>query len=94
MKIFKYIFVLLFIGLSSCDSDDSNTVIIDEEGKELTLVNPFPNLSFNQPLDLQSPNDDTDRIFVVEKRGRIVVFNNDAATTSTTDFIPQPLQWP
>ena len=87
MKIFKYIFVFLFIGLSSCDSDDSNTVIIDEEGKELTLVNPFPNLSFNQPLDLQSPNDDTDRIFVVEKRGRIVVFNNDAATTSTTDFL-------
>lgn len=87
MKNFKSLLLLVFMGFVSCDSDQSNTSIIDEEGKEVALVNPFPNLSFNQPLDLQSPNDGTDRIFVVEKRGRIAVFQNDSATTSVTDFL-------
>lgn len=87
MKKIKYLLLFVFTGLVSCDSDDTNAPIIDEEGKEVALVNPFPNLSFNQPLDLQSPDDGTDRIFVVEKRGRIVVFENDSTTTSVTDFL-------
>ena len=87
MKIFKYLSVLLFIALLSCDSDETDTDIGGAEGDALALINAFPNLSFNQPLDLQSPNDDTDRIFVVEKRGRIVVFENEASTTSNTDFL-------
>ncbi|MFD0797775.1 PQQ-dependent sugar dehydrogenase [Maribacter chungangensis] len=87
MKKIKYLLLFVFTSLVSCDSDDTNAPIIDEEGKEVALVNPFPNLSFNQPLDLQSPDDGTDRIFVVEKRGRIVVFENDSTTTSVTDFL-------
>jgi glucose/arabinose dehydrogenase len=87
MKIFNFLTVFLFIGLLSCDSDETKTDIAGAEGDALALVNPFPNLSFNQPLDFQSPDDDTNRVFVVEKGGRIVVFNNDAGTTSTTDFL-------
>jgi len=72
--------------LLSCDSDDTVTQPIDEEGKTIALLEPFQNLTFRQPLDLQAPNDDTNRIFVVEKGGRIVVFENEATTTAT-DFL-------
>lgn len=87
MRILKYLPAVLFIGLLSCDSDETNIEPVDEEGKELALINAFPNVSFNQPLDLQSPNDGTDRVFVVEKRGRIVVLENDPNTTAGTDFL-------
>jgi glucose/arabinose dehydrogenase len=95
MKFFKLLTALLFIGLLSCDSNDPNiepsndlyVEPIDENGKIIALIEPFSNLSFTQPLDLQTPVDDTDRLFVVEKRGRIVVFENDAATMTTTNFL-------
>lgn len=87
MKRLKYLSALIFVSLLSCDSDETSTVPVDEEGQELALVNAFSNLSFNQPLDLQSPDDGTDRIFVVEKRGRIVVFENDAEIAVSTDFL-------
>ncbi len=87
MKIFKLLAALVFIGLVSCDSNDTITEPINEEGKTIALIEPFPNLSFNQPLDFQVPDGDADRIFVAEKRGRIVVFENDAATTTKTDFL-------
>jgi glucose/arabinose dehydrogenase len=95
MKFFKLLTALLFIGLLSCDSNDPNiepsndlyVEPIDENGKIIALIEPFSNLSFTQPLDLQTPVDDTDRLFVVEKRGRIVVFENDAGTMTTTNFL-------
>jgi glucose/arabinose dehydrogenase len=36
----------------------------------------FPSLSFVSPVDLQNASDGSDRLFVVEKRGRIYVFDN------------------
>lgn len=87
MKHLKYLSAFIFVSLLSCDSDETSTVPVDEEGQELALVNAFSNLSFNQPLDLQSPDDGTDRIFVVEKRGRIVVFENDSDIAVSTDFL-------
>jgi hypothetical protein len=36
----------------------------------------FPNLSFVRPVDLQDPGDGTNRLFVVEQRGIIWVFEN------------------
>lgn len=87
MKQLKYLSAFIFVSLLSCDSDETSTVTVDEEGQELALVNAFSNLSFNQPLDLQSPDDGTDRIFVVEKRGRIVVFENDSDIAVSTDFL-------
>lgn len=87
MKLFNYFPVLFCIGLLSCDSDVSDTNTGGADGNTIALVNPFPNLTFNQPLDLQSPDDDTDRIFVVEKRGSILVFPNNAATSTNTTFL-------
>jgi hypothetical protein len=50
------------------------------------LVNAFPNLGFSAPLFLTHSNDGTNRIFVVQQNGRIMVFPNDSAVTSANRF--------
>lgn len=47
----------------------------------------FPNLSFKRPVDLQSPADNTNRIFVVEQAGLISVFANDPAVKTKKNFL-------
>jgi glucose/arabinose dehydrogenase len=47
----------------------------------------FPNLSFNRPVDLQHASDNTNRIFVVEQDGRILVFGNDAIVSASNLFL-------
>jgi uncharacterized repeat protein (TIGR03806 family) len=51
------------------------------------VVNAFPNLSFVEPLFLGAPNDGSDRIFVVERGGRIHVFPNDPAASAAAVFL-------
>jgi uncharacterized repeat protein (TIGR03806 family) len=47
----------------------------------------FPNLTFNQPLFLTDAGDGTNRLFVLEKPGRIMVFPNDPNVTQATVFL-------
>lgn len=47
----------------------------------------FPNLSFTQPIYATHAGDGSDRVFVVEKQGRILVFPNDRDTASATEFL-------
>jgi len=47
----------------------------------------FPKLVFDQPVDLQSPQDGTNRLFVVERKGRILVFSNNPSTTKYNVFL-------
>jgi glucose/arabinose dehydrogenase len=50
--------------------------------------NAFPNLPlFSLPVDLQNPGDGSNRLFVVEKEGRIWVFDNSPATSTRTLFL-------
>lgn len=58
-----------------------------ESGGVYALTDAFPNLTFNQPVDLQNSGDGTDRLFVVQQGGIIRVFPNDAAVASTTEFL-------
>ena len=52
------------------------------------IQNAFPNLpAFNWPVDLQAPFDGSDRLFVVEKDGKIWVFDNDPAVSTRTLFL-------
>ena len=51
------------------------------------LTNAFPNLSFEAPVDIQAPDDGSNRLFVVEQRGIIRVITNDAATTARPVFL-------
>jgi glucose/arabinose dehydrogenase len=55
---------------------------------QIGYQNAFPNLTFDVPVEIQNtgvPGDD--RLFVVEQRGRIQVFDNDPATTTKTEFL-------
>lgn len=51
------------------------------------LENAFPNLALNDPVDLQSPRDGTDRLFAVQLAGVIVVFPNDSSATQPEVFL-------
>ena len=47
----------------------------------------FPNLRFTRPVDLQYAGDGSDRLFVVEQEGRILVFPNERETEETSVFL-------
>lgn len=83
-KITPILLLVLVVLISSCSDKDGMelTPITDDS---VTIQNAFPNLAFSRPLDLQTTNDGTNRIFVVEQGGTIQVFeNNDDANTSNT----------
>jgi glucose/arabinose dehydrogenase len=56
-------------------------------GGPLRLVDAFPHLSFLTPIFLTHPGDGTNRIFVAQQNGFIMVFDNDPATTSASVFL-------
>jgi uncharacterized repeat protein (TIGR03806 family) len=47
----------------------------------------FPNLSFNSPIWLTYPPDGSDRVAVLEQIGKVHIFPNDPAVSSTTVFL-------
>jgi len=47
----------------------------------------FPNLSFGRPVDLQQPPDSSNRLFVVEQRGVISVFQNFPSASQKSVFL-------
>jgi len=51
------------------------------------LEDAFPNLSFNDPLDLQNAGDGTNRIFVAERAGIIKVFPNSSSAASLKTYL-------
>ena len=51
---------------------------------QITYESAFPNIDFEFPVEIQSPNDGTDRMFVLEQSGRIKVFSN-STTVSLLD---------
>jgi glucose/arabinose dehydrogenase len=54
---------------------------------QFTLEEAFPNISFVDPVDLQNSGDGTNRIFVVERAGRIKVFTNSQTVQSSHTFL-------
>ncbi|TXT55418.1 MAG: putative glucose sorbosone dehydrogenase [Candidatus Thorarchaeota archaeon] len=79
------LFIPLFLFLSGIIIISTANPIIAQNGMQLN--NAFPNLSFTQPLGLVSPDDGTNRIFVVTKPGEIYVFDNDPNIQSATLFL-------
>jgi glucose/arabinose dehydrogenase len=53
----------------------------------VAIENAFPMLSFTQPVDLQNAADGSNRLFVVERRGVIYVFDNHQAVPSKSVFL-------
>ena len=80
-KNFTLFIILAAFYLVSCGSSGDNPQVPPDPGIEnqFSLVNAFPNLSFDRPLDIQNPGDGSNRLFVVEQKGVILVINNIAA---------------
>jgi len=92
MKSILKLFTLFFLCLLHTCSSDSNESNDPDDGiistpTQITIVNAFPNLSFSRPVDLQSPNDTTNRIFIVEQSGIINVFDNDSLVANSSVFL-------
>lgn len=51
------------------------------------LSEAFPQLTFDTPVELTSPDDGTDRVFVVEQKGVIQVFRNSPGAKNATVFL-------
>ncbi len=75
-KILVFAFVSFLFG--SCNETKSTSYSLEEA---------FPFLTFSNPVDLQTSKDGTNRLFVVEQRGRIIVFENNKNTTTKKVFL-------
>ncbi|RDC65943.1 PQQ-dependent sugar dehydrogenase [Adhaeribacter pallidiroseus] len=94
MKQPKNLLVLSFLLiLMSCEvnkSDDNNT---PDPGQNpvvpsgYTLTEAFSTLKFDKPVELTSPTDGTNRIFVVSQTGKIHVFPNDATAATAPVYL-------
>jgi glucose/arabinose dehydrogenase len=54
---------------------------------QYTAQNAFPNLTFSSPIEMTSPDDETNRIFVASQTGVIHVFPNRADVLSSKVFL-------
>ena len=75
----KTLSLCLALILASCTGMDS--------GAQYRLVPAFPNLTFERPLDIRTPNDGQNRLFVVEQRGTISWFENDVNVATLNSFL-------
>ncbi|MDR8390651.1 PQQ-dependent sugar dehydrogenase [Aliifodinibius sp. S!AR15-10] len=94
MSILKYplhlssAFLLIIFFIACAESDESTGPDGDNgQNGSYQVVEAFPELSFARPVDLQHPGDGSNRLFVVEQRGVISVFENDASVSSKTTFL-------
>lgn len=73
-----------------CEHDSAAPTRIrgfSETGGVYSMTDAFPNLTFDQPVDLRNAGDGSDRLFVVEQAGIIRVFDNDASANTLTTFL-------
>lgn len=54
---------------------------------QLKYVQAFPNLEFDAPVDIRHPGDETNRLFVLEQPGRIMVFENNSLVNNADVFL-------
>jgi glucose/arabinose dehydrogenase len=76
--------IFLIVSATACAQTERDN---DPVGGVIRLSEAFPNLKFNRPVDLQNSGDDTDRLFVVEQRGVISVFKNEAQVPEKSTFL-------
>lgn len=72
--------ILLFLS-SNYTLLRSKTVAVVE------LENAFPQLTFDRPVEFTHAGDGTNRLFVIEQKGRIRIFNNSTSTQSAGVYL-------
>lgn len=90
IKFFTLSAILSIFCLVSCDSGGDNSTTSPQPTSmpsprptqnpgienQFSLTNAFPNLDFENPLDIQNAADGTNRLFIAEQRGVIHVLND------------------
>jgi glucose/arabinose dehydrogenase len=74
--------------LLACDDDSSDPV----NAGPYRVVLAFPNLTFSRPTNIENAGDGTNRLFVTEQTGRILVFPNDISAGAATVFLDISIQ--
>jgi glucose/arabinose dehydrogenase len=87
MKRIHAIFFGALVCLNCACTDDDEVSLSPIPTNSIALTNAFTNLNFSRPLDLQSPQDGTNRIFVAEQGGVIKVFENVASVEEAVTFL-------
>jgi len=93
IQVFSVLLFLAFLmGCSTTNDPSSNqntpsAPVTSNTAANLQLVEAYPNLVFNQPLEYRHAFDNSDRVFVVEKAGRILVFQNNPQVQSWQVFL-------
>lgn len=82
----KYSLGLLIVLINCNWSNRSEDIPAPADGK-YKLVSAFPALEFASPIELTSPDDNTDRVFVVGQKGVINVFQNKPDVKSSEVFM-------
>lgn len=59
--------------------DKVTNVVPNSLSNSYSVVDAFPDITFNRPLDLQNAGDNSDRFFIVEQPGRIYVLKDENA---------------
>jgi len=89
--IYKIVVLLSILPIIIVCADESGEKV-NEKNKEtpsssIQIKKAYPGLKFKRPVDFQEPNDNTNRIFVVEQRGIISSFSNNETTTKKIIFL-------
>ena len=89
MENFKIFISLIGIIVLMCSDFSKDLRALDSVGEDgmYKLSDAFPHLTFDMPVELTSPEDETDRIFVVEQKGVIQVFPNSSDVKKSTVFL-------
>ncbi len=74
-------------GIDREVNDTVRVPFTSPEGYMWTTENAFPNLKFFEPTSIVYVPDGSDRFFVLERRGTIQAFQNDAGTKTKTQLV-------
>lgn len=77
--------MILELGFNAIAAPINTTLVLPSNlpVQGFATTNAFPGLTFNSPLALVTPPGETNRLFVVDQDGRIVVITNLAQPSST-----------
>jgi glucose/arabinose dehydrogenase len=84
--------LLVMIGFINCSAGSNEKDFTTPGDTSVTagkfkLVRAFPNLQFQQPVELTSADDGSNRIFLIEQEGRIRVFKNENGVQEAGVFL-------
>lgn len=74
--------IVLLVSAPACAQNG-----LEQPDGPVRLVEAFPNLSFTRPVDFQMPDDGSNRVFVLEQRGVIRVFENRRGAGAAPVFL-------